>query len=169
MGALASLTRLSLQGVSFVAFAGLAQLTALQELSVDGYLSGTSAELAVLAALPRLRLFRWLNRKQPPADADAALPGGPWLASLESLIAVIYILANSLPVLAAATQLQLLGIGGTVTANRVFEVIAWASQCSSLRHVLFSGYETGDLNVLLEAQRGRPDVRFEDRRDFASL
>ena len=94
-----------------------------------------------VAALARLRRLLWCPTPQPQFalgyqwgrwGATAALPAGPWLASLQQVVLSSAVAAASLRVLAAAPQLrELVVVGAVLRAEWCGEqdVALWAAAC----------------------------------------
>ena len=150
---------------SDVVEATLQQLSQLQHLALGPNIPGVDSPPAALAHLPALRSLYW---RQGSTQLDfpvlPALPGGTWLASLRCLVAPAHILACSLPALAAAQQLEILGVEcrqGDEVAT--LAVIRWGARRPSLRHLLLQvagpGMPLEVWGAVLEAQRCCPALR----------
>lgn len=164
---------------------GLSRFKKLQHLALGPNIPGFGRPPAALAGVLGLHTLCWPNRFESFYPRQPALPGGPWLASLQRLVAPAAILASSLPALAAAQQLECLGVervgpqkaedafmgeGGALEgAPHVLAVIGWAAHHPSLRLLLLEAVSGGlpvELcDAVLEAQRRRPDLHIKPCRD----
>jgi hypothetical protein len=112
--------------------------------------------LAALAGLRQLSTFHWLGAgsRLPPA---AQLPGGAWLGSLRHLVAPQALVARSLPALAAAQQLEHVGMWGAASAPAQVAIMRWAPGCASLRQLDLQLDEVcgSVLEAALQAQQQR--------------
>lgn len=113
---------------------GLGHLTRLTALLLEG--EGINGVLPAIGSLPQLqRFFCWTEQ----ADG-AVLPAGPWLRSIRWLGVHPAVLCGSVPLLASAAQLELVGLAVTPAADLLESpgwdgFWQWAGQHPPLRRV----------------------------------
>ncbi|PSC71820.1 Leucine Rich Repeat family expressed [Micractinium conductrix] len=120
--------------------AGLATLTKLTSLFVSAKPDVQHDRLpASFTALVHLRRLAWCCTHQP---LDPRLPGGAWLAHLDTLVLPAAAAAGSLEVLNGAGQLAMVGVQRQILlqhrggAEAVAAVVAWAAPRPALRRVV---------------------------------
>lgn len=111
-------------------------LPALQHLTHLGLDLVLPSPPASLASLRQLRSFCFLSYEEDSTD-PGQLPAGPWLAGLGRLAGTCRLLLASLPDLAAATQLQELGMLLVVDAEQqsAVSILQWAAGLPAMRRV----------------------------------
>jgi hypothetical protein len=144
--------------------AALQQLSQLQHLTLGPNISGLDSPPAALVCFPALHTLCWRQGSSIDFPTSSILPAGTWLASLQRLVAPAQILANSLPALAVAQQLECVGVeclGGDDAAT--LAVIRWAAHRSSLRHLLLQtdAVPAALCDAVLETQRRCPALLFK--------
>ena len=116
-----------------------AALPALQQLTHMGLELVLPSPPASLSCLCQLRSFGFLSYEEgnDPAGAPGQLPAGPWLAGLRRLAGTCSLLAASLPALAAASQLQELGLLQVVGPEQqaAVSILQWAGGRPAMRRV----------------------------------
>ena len=154
-----------------VLLAALPRLTQLTHLMLARFPDSIQLQ-GTLAAIPCLHSLWWL------VDSEQPLPPGPWLSSLRQLVASASVVMASVPALAAASQLELLGVR---CQHAMYEidlesVLWWAVQHPRLRRVVIDpdpdcvGHlDRYAINAALKAQRQRPDMAIEHARRSESF
>lgn len=126
-----------------VVVAALPHLTQLRHLALC-CMPSMVAPPAALANATQLQSFFWLGGLG--SQATTALPWGPWLSGLRRLSAPADVLACSLPELAAARQLDMVGVHAFPTHLATSEqcvrsraanlALGWAVQQPYVRHIV---------------------------------
>ncbi|KAL4425647.1 hypothetical protein ABPG75_009663 [Micractinium tetrahymenae] len=149
------------QGSDIIA-AAMPRLRHLTLLALDS-VHGEPLVPAALTCLTGLHSFHWLE------GGGGALPPGSWLCSVRQLAANAACIADSLPALAAATQLEQLGalFGGDQSEDDRFpDVLCAAAHLPALQRLVLRGSRElfGDnVEALLAAQRARPALQISCR------
>ena len=148
------------EGMAAHEAAGLAgALPSLQQLTrLDVYIEH-EVPTAALTALTNLQTLWW---ESMPVSGTSALPPGAWVRGLRTLLLSASLAAASLSVLAAATQLERLGIRGHILSEQppLPAIVAFAAERPSLRLlVLFYTDMPDDVKQAVQrAQRQCPDL-----------
>lgn len=125
---------------------------------------------ASFTALVHLRRLAWCCTHQP---LDPRLPGGAWLAHLDTLVLPAAAAAGSLEVLNGAGQLAMVGVQRQILlqhrggAEAVAAVVAWAAPRPALRRVVIDYPSSESVPTALAAVRAHPKLRIE--RGFCEL
>jgi hypothetical protein len=135
-------------------------LTRLTHLEVGTFLRQGMSPPAAVAGLSQLASLVWGDDLSdgPP---DAALPAGPWLASLRRLSASAGLLLCSLPTLLKAPQLQILHMHPAWPVDEITPIICWAPSHPGLTQLSWcagASLPTDTCAAALQAQRSRPDL-----------
>lgn len=126
--------------------AALAPLTQLSHLAIRG--AAPPSTLTKLSCLQNLAVWG--------REPSRGLPAGPWLARLRAVELTLKAAADSIPSLAAATQLESLKVSefthkaGPYTPH-MLALLSWAASRPSLRHLAFPRPSSVPLDPLVVA------------------
>lgn len=128
-----------------------AALPALQQLTHLSLEHTLERPPSALTSLRRLHSFGFLNCRRLPADAH--LPAGPYLATLQRLAGDCSFLGASLPALSAsASQLQELGVLCVLESEQqaALSILRWAAGRPSMRTVRLEYLHGGSMQQAAE-------------------